>query len=80
VIGGGRISPVFYANLNIGYSLERANWGRTEISLNVQNVFDREPPLAGNTGGGFTQAGSGAPVTGDDLLGRNFTLGFRCRL
>ncbi len=80
VLGGGKISPVFYTSLNVGYSLERAKWGQADIYLNVQNLFDRQPPIAGNTGGGFTQAGSGAPVTGDDLLGRNYTLGFRYRL
>jgi outer membrane receptor protein involved in Fe transport len=71
---------VFYSSLNVGCSLERAKWGQAAIYMNIQNLFDRQPPLAGNTGGGFTHAGSGSPVTGDDLLGRNFTPGLRYRL
>jgi outer membrane receptor protein involved in Fe transport len=79
VVGGGRISPVFYTNLNLGYSFERKNWGQADIYFNVQNLFNRNPPIASNFAA-FTQAGSGAPVPGDDQVGRNYTLGFRYRL
>ncbi len=71
------ISSVFYTNLNVAYTLGGLG-GKTEIYLNVANLFDREAPIAGGLQVGFP--GNSTPVPGDDVIGRYYTLGFRYRM
>ena len=50
----------------------------TEAYLNVQDVFNSQPGLAGrNTASGIGEQGGYVP--GDDVLGRVWTVGFRIR-
>jgi outer membrane receptor protein involved in Fe transport len=72
------ISPVFYTNLNLSYSLKHASWGESEIYANVANLFDREPPISASIAS--TQPGIFGVVLGDDVIGRYYTLGFRYKL
>ena len=72
-----RLSSFSTTNINVSYQPDvKFN---PEIYLNVQNVFDNEPPGGGFTGNG-TRAGfrDGYPV-GDSPLGRYYTLGLRVR-
>ncbi len=71
------VSPMFLTNLNVGYTLPSFG-GKTEIYLNVQNLFDRSPvPWAQYTA---PFAGLNGTVPGDDPMGRYFTVGFRYRM
>jgi outer membrane receptor protein involved in Fe transport len=71
------VSPMFVTNLNLGYSFEKFA-GKTEIYLNIQNLFDRAPSIYVNpTLGPF--AGLQGVAPGDDALGRFYTVGFRYR-
>lgn len=75
VEGSPRVSPVTFVNMNVSY---RPSWNRgdLELFLNVQNLFNTDPPAAGNylnpTPGGF-----GEYVQGDDPIGRFYTVGVR---
>jgi len=71
------ISPVFYTNLNIAYTIKRAGFGDSEIYANIQNLFDREPPIA--RAYNDVQPGNFGNAPGDDFIGRYYTLGFRFR-
>ncbi len=62
-------------NLNLAYKLgDTSGSSRTEIFLNVSNLFDQGPPLMPGTAtpGGF----NGWPAS-DDWIGRYYTLGAR---
>jgi outer membrane receptor protein involved in Fe transport len=72
------ISPSFYTNLNIGYTLKREGWGQVEIYGNIANLFNREPPVSAAYNN--PQPGIFGVVPGDDVIGRYYTLGFRYRL
>jgi outer membrane receptor protein involved in Fe transport len=78
VVNVGPISPQYYTNLNVGYALKRDGLGQADFYLNVANLFDRAPVIAGGVPGNFP--GNTAPVIGDDLVGRYYTLGFRYKL
>jgi outer membrane receptor protein involved in Fe transport len=57
--------------------------GKTEIYLNIQNLFDREPAIWANPnvyGAQAPFAGLNNVAPGDDGIGRYFTLGFRYRM
>jgi outer membrane receptor protein involved in Fe transport len=71
------ISPVFYTNLNVGYTIRRPGFGDAEIYANIQNLFNREPPIARSYND--TQPGNFGNAPGDDFIGRYYTLGFRFR-
>jgi iron complex outermembrane recepter protein len=63
-------------NLNLTYSL-KTKAGNADFFLNVQNIFDNDPPLGGYTGNG-SRAGlrDGFPLS-DNPMGRYFTFGVR---
>ncbi|HUO23427.1 MAG TPA: TonB-dependent receptor [Caulobacteraceae bacterium] len=69
-----QVAPVAYTALNLTYKFKNEMVGQSELFLNVENLFNVTPaPSAQGTipGAGF--------VTGDDIIGRYFTLGFRLR-
>jgi outer membrane receptor protein involved in Fe transport len=72
------ISSVFYTNLNMGYTFKNLWGGQAEAYANIQNLFDREAPIASGLQTGFP--GNPGPVAADDIIGRYYTLGFRYRL
>jgi len=50
------------------------------VFLNVQNLFDKEPPPAGAINNQFPGAFPSNYAVGDDVVGRYFVLGVRARL
>ena len=76
----GGAGSVAYTNLNLAYT-GRSAVGRYNVYLNVQNLFDKDPPPAGNPNAAF-QPGlpNNGYLNGDDIVGRYYTLGARVRL
>ena len=67
-----------WTNLNVSYDWETAPFVPMQISLAVENVFDRPPTLVG---GGATVPGLfPGQFGGDDTIGRYFTLGLKFNL
>jgi outer membrane receptor protein involved in Fe transport len=71
------ISPVFYTNLNVGYTFKHESGGQIELYANIANLFNREPPISAAYNN--VQPGIFGVVPGDDVIGRYYTLGFRYR-
>jgi outer membrane receptor protein involved in Fe transport len=62
------VASVAYTDLNLGYKVP--GWGGDhEIFLNVQNLFDKAPPVYGGGDLGWTYQ--------DDPIGRYVTVGVR---
>jgi outer membrane receptor protein involved in Fe transport len=78
-VADNTIGSVTYLNLEGGYAWDRAG-GRLELYVDVQNVFDRDPPmipqLFDNTLAQAINNGGTNPGL-YDMLGRRFTLGVR---
>jgi iron complex outermembrane receptor protein len=70
----GGVPSVMYTNLTVSYDVPTA-LQRVNVFLNVQNLFDKDPPPAGVLGGTFP--GQVTYALGDDTLGRYFVLGAR---
>jgi outer membrane receptor protein involved in Fe transport len=70
--------PSFYTtDMTVSYDIKMAG-GTNQLFLAVQNVFNKEPPPAGATGGSATVPGLFLATTnGDDFMGRYFTVGFK---
>jgi outer membrane receptor protein involved in Fe transport len=69
---------MYYTNLNLSYSLKHGDKGQSDLYLNVANLFDRQPAIAGGAPGSFP--GNTSPVNADDVLGRYYTAGVRYRM
>jgi outer membrane receptor protein involved in Fe transport len=62
-------------NLNLAYKMgELSGAGRSEVFVNLSNLFDQGPPLLPGTG---TPGGFGGWPASDDWIGRYVTVGFR---
>jgi iron complex outermembrane receptor protein len=78
VEGTPPVKSVAFVNMNLSY---QPQWDKGDLSffLNIQNVFNTDPPAAGNylnpTPGNF-----GEYLQGDDVLGRYYTVGIRFRM
>jgi iron complex outermembrane recepter protein len=78
IINDDQIASVFYTDLNLAYNASGAGSSTWGVFLNVQNLFDRDPPI--------TPIFSGFNGTNDtnralfDVLGRRFVLGFKYEL
>ena len=71
-----KIASFWTANLNFSFSPEVQNM-RPELYVNIQNVFDKKPPIAINSS---ADAGRfGAYLQSDDLVGRYYTAGVRLK-
>lgn len=77
VATSGESIPSFWSsNLNLNYHVPAAS-GELDVFLNVQNLFDQEPPPA-NFYGTLANTGQfGGWAIGDDIVGRYFTVGAR---
>ncbi|MBC2666655.1 TonB-dependent receptor [Novosphingobium flavum] len=76
VPGGNRIGTFATTSLNLTY--ERATpWGKAAVFLNVQNLFDRDPPLGASDANGTTAGLRDGFAVNDSPMGRYFTLGAR---
>lgn len=78
--GQDSIDSYGQTSLNVSYKLPENSFGRAEIFLNVQNLFDATPPAANATGTQASPGGFGGFALTDDPIGRYFTVGFRLRL
>jgi hypothetical protein len=75
---GTDVGSVAYSSLNLSYRLPYT--GLWSAYLNIQNVFDRQAPIAAVGGNAAQSPGlSGGFVPGDDPLGRVFTIGVRAK-
>jgi outer membrane receptor protein involved in Fe transport len=74
----GNISSVAYTNLTVSYDVPTP-LARVSTFLNVQNVFDKDPPPAGSLNNQFPGSFPSNYAVGDDVLGRYFTLGIQAR-
>ncbi|WP_029915025.1 TonB-dependent siderophore receptor [Caulobacter sp. UNC358MFTsu5.1] len=54
--------------------------GKTDLFLNVQNLFDADPPGGAYSGNGTRAGMRDGYAIGDDVLGRYFTVGARLKL
>jgi outer membrane receptor protein involved in Fe transport len=73
----GHIASVAYTNVNASYALPK--WPKSSIFLNIQNLFDKPPPRAGNVNSNFPGGNGDGWAIGDDVIGRYFTFGVRAR-
>ncbi|MBC2665505.1 TonB-dependent receptor [Novosphingobium flavum] len=75
VAGDNRIRPYAQTSLNVAYSIDR----QFQLSLNVQNLFDADPPVGNAPGTGGAPGHFGGFSATDDVAGRYFTVGVRLR-
>jgi outer membrane receptor protein involved in Fe transport len=54
-------------------------FGDMEFFVNIQNLFDAEPPVGGYSGNGTRAGLRDGFALGDDVVGRYFTAGFRVK-
>jgi outer membrane receptor protein involved in Fe transport len=73
---GTPISSVWFSNLSVTYRPQGALEG-LDVSLNVQNLFDKEPPPANFYGTAANTGQFGGFAAGDDVIGRYYTAGLR---
>ncbi|MBN1237583.1 MAG: TonB-dependent receptor, partial [Gammaproteobacteria bacterium] len=73
-IDDNTIQSKSWTNLVLGYGREMRSGGLWRLTFNVQNVFDKDPPIIPSTGGGRF----GAQITSNtyDVWGRRYQLGF----
>jgi iron complex outermembrane recepter protein len=75
-VDNNRVPSATYTNLRLSYThdTERGSWS---ASLNINNLFDRDPPVIPS----FSHRGVTAQTTNNmfDLLGRRYTVGLRYR-
>ena len=72
--------PSFYTTaVTLTYSVAQVKTGDLDVFLNVQNLFNRQPPPAASYGSQTTVGQYGGFAIGDDPVGRYFTLGVHFR-
>jgi outer membrane receptor protein involved in Fe transport len=73
-IDDNEIASFFLTNLQLGYEGEMSETAKYRVTFNVNNLFDKDPPLVASFG--FT--GSQATNSGlFDIYGRRYTLGVK---
>lgn len=75
VAGDNRIKAYSQTSLNIAYSINK----QFELSLNIQNLFDKDPPVANATGTASAPGHFGGFSATDDVVGRYFTVSARMK-
>ena len=72
-----RVASANYLNLRLGYDFS-PRVGDFSLFANIENLLDKDPPMAVNTLSGWT----GSPHTNSnfDQIGRRYTIGFRYAL
>jgi iron complex outermembrane recepter protein len=65
------ISSMNMTNLQLGYSGDLASGGNWRLALNVNNLFDRNPPIQPSYG---TRGGSQAVSNNYDIFGRRYQM------
>lgn len=77
-IDDNNVDAAWYTNLRMAYDVDTLG-ASMEVFANVENLFDRDPPLAP---GGFSFFSGAAHTNANlfDTLGRRFTIGVRLEL
>jgi hypothetical protein len=65
--------------VNFAYEIKNERLGKSELFLNIQNLFNNKPPPANATGSAAAPGGFAGFALTDDPIGRYFTIGFRMR-
>lgn len=82
IAGGDRVAADVVTDLTLNYEFQSGRLARSQVYLNVANLFDRDPPFYnGATPRGPTLAGStnGYNAWVSNPLGRVISIGFRGR-
>lgn len=77
--GPNSIGSQGVTSLNIAYTIDSKSVGSTELFVNVQNLFDAQPPLANGTASAATPGRQNGFSQADDPVGRYFTMGVRAK-
>lgn len=78
IVSTPRIPSVAYTDLNLAYLFAGSD-STTEVYMNVQNLFNKQPPPAAFLGANGNPGGFGGFVFGDDPMGTYVTVGVRYR-
>lgn len=73
-----RVASVAYTSLNLSYDFSEQP-GRAQLFLNVQNLFDKDPPAAAFYSAQTQPGQFGGWAVGDDPIGRYYTGGIRVK-
>lgn len=73
------VASTAYTDINIHYHLKTWSWGDANLFFNVKNLFNLQPPPAAGVNNGSAVGTFGGFVSGDDPIGRYFTMGMRFR-
>ena len=73
------VASVAYTSLNLAYEVAEQR-GKAQVFLNIQNLFDKNPPPAAFFSAQTQPGQFGGWAIGDDPVGRYFTVGIRARL
>jgi iron complex outermembrane recepter protein len=77
VFADGKVSSVAYTDVTLTFFLGKDK-GK-QIFLNVQNLFDKNPPPYLTAGTSGTPAFSFPVTSGDDIIGRYITAGAKLK-
>jgi iron complex outermembrane receptor protein len=72
-----KVAAASYSNINLAYRFSSPSRGQADLYLNVQNVFDKQPPGSAFSGLQTGPGRFGGFVIGDDPIGRYYALGVR---
>ncbi len=75
----GGVGSVRYTNLSLSYDIPLAT-GQASVFVNVQNLFNKEPPPASQINPAFPGGQNSTFAVGDDVVGAYYVAGFRFRL
>jgi len=73
----GTLEPFATTGVNLAYTIEDFRSGEFQVFLNVQNIFDEEPPIGGFVNNGTRAGLRDGYAIGDDVRGRYWTVGLR---
>lgn len=79
VAGQGTMPAFGQAALNLSWKVPKSKLGQAEFFINVQNLFNSQPPIGNQTSTGTGAGGFGGFAVGDDPVGRYFTAGVRAK-
>ena len=78
-VDNNRVQPYFLQNLSVTYRFYQDGTSNAEAFFNVDNLFDRNPPIAPNQVAGATY-GLATNASLYDTLGRRFRTGLRFKM
>ena len=74
---GATLEPFATTGVNLAYTVEDPRYGDFQVFLNVQNIFDEQPPIGGFVNNGTRAGLRDGYAIGDDIRGRFWTVGLR---